>query len=214
MNVTIWSDFVCPFCYIGEAHLAKALAELDFGDQVEIEYKSFLLNPEATYVEGKNYLESLSDEKGMPIEQAKEMTQRVVDMAQSAGLTIDFEQAKNAPTQDAHRVFQYAKEQGKGTQFFARFYKAFFTEGENLGEADAIVRLAKEVGLEEGAVRSILASQDYQEAFHADIQQAQMIGVQGVPFFVLANKYAVSGAQPTELFKQALTQAWQEQEEA
>lgn len=214
MNVTIWSDFVCPFCYIGEAHLAKALAELDFGDQVEIEYKSFLLNPEATYVEGKNYLESFSDEKGMPIEQAKEMTQRVVDMAQSAGLTIDFEQAKNAPTQDAHRVFQYAKEQGKGTQFFARFYKAFFTEGENLGEADAIVRLAKEVGLEEGAVRSILASQDYQEAFHADIQQAQMIGVQGVPFFVLANKYAVSGAQPTELFKQALTQAWQEQEEA
>ena len=214
MNVTIWSDFVCPFCYIGEAHLAKALAELDFGDQVEIEYKSFLLNPEATYVEGKNYLESLSDEKGMPIEQAKEMTQRVVDMAQSAGLTIDFEQAKNAPTQDAHRVFQYAKEQGKGTQFFARFYKAFFTEGENLGEADAIVRLAKEVGLEEGAVRSILASQDYQEAFHADIQQAQMIGVQGVPFFVLGNKYAVSGAQPTELFKQALTQAWQEQEEA
>ena len=214
MNVTIWSDFVCPFCYIGEAHLAKALAELDFGDQVEIEYKSFLLNPEATYVEGKNYLESLSDEKGMPIEQAKEMTQRVVDMAQSAGLTIDFEQAKNAPTQDAHRVFQYAKEQGKGTQFFARFYKAFFIEGENLGEADAIVRLAKEVGLEEGAVRSILASQDYQEAFHADIQQAQMIGVQGVPFFVLANKYAVSGAQPTELFKQALTQAWQEQEEA
>lgn len=214
MNVTIWSDFVCPFCYIGEAHLAKALAELDFGDQVEIEYKSFLLNPEATYVEGKNYLESLSDEKGMPIEQAKEMTQRVVDMAQSAGLTINFEQAINAPTQDAHRVFQYAKEQGKGTQFFARFYKAFFTEGENLGEADAIVRLAKEVGLEEGAVRSILASQDYQEAFHADIQQAQMIGVQGVPFFVLANKYAVSGAQPTELFKQALTQAWQEQEEA
>lgn len=214
MNVTIWSDFVCPFCYIGEAHLAKALAELDFGDQVEIEYKSFLLNPEATYVEGKNYLESFSDEKGMPIEQAKEMTQRVVDMAQSAGLTINFEQAINAPTQDAHRVFQYAKEQGKGTQFFARFYKAFFTEGENLGEADAIVRLAKEVGLEEGAVRSILASQDYQEAFHADIQQAQMIGVQGVPFFVLANKYAVSGAQPTELFKQALTQAWQEQEEA
>ena len=214
MNVTIWSDFACPFCHIGQAHLANALAELDFGDQVEIEYKSFLLNPEATYVEGKNYLESLSDEKGMPIEQAKEMTQRVVDMAQSAGLTIDFEQAKNAPTQDAHRVFQYAKEQGKGTQFFARFYKAFFTEGENLGEADAIVRLAKEVGLEEGAVRSILASQDYQEAFHADIQQAQMIGVQGVPFFVLANKYAVSGAQPTELFKQALTQAWQEQEEA
>ena len=214
MNVTIWSDFVCPFCYIGEAHLAKALAELDFGDQVEIEYKSFLLNPEATYVEGKNYLESFSDEKGMPIEQAKEMTQRVVEMAQSAGLTINFEQAINAPTQDAHRVFQYAKEQGKGTQFFARFYKAFFTEGENLGEADAIVRLAKEVGLEEGAVRSILASQDYQEAFHADIQQAQMIGVQGVPFFVLANKYAVSGAQPTELFKQALTQAWQEQEEA
>lgn len=214
MNVTIWSDFVCPFCYIGEAHLAKALAELDFGDQVEIEYKSFLLNPEATYVEGKNYLESFSDEKGMPIEQAKEMTQRVVDMAQSAGLTINFEQAINAPTQDAHRVFQYAKEQGKGTQFFARFYKAFFTEGENLSETDAIVRLAKEVGLEEDAVRSILASQDYQEAFHADIQQAQTIGVQGVPFFVLANKYAVSGAQPTELFKQALTQSWQEQEEA
>lgn len=211
MNVTIWSDFVCPFCYIGEAHLAQALAELDFGDKIEIEYKSFLLNPEAIYDESKSYLQSLADDKRMPLEQAKEMTQRVVDMGQVAGLEIDFEQAKYAPTQDAHRVFQLAKEQGKGNEFFARFYQAYFTEGENLGKADVIVKLAKEVGLSEASVRLVLTSKDYQEAFYADIQQAQMIGVQGVPFFVLANKYAVSGAQPTELFKQALTQAWQEQ---
>lgn len=214
MNVTIWSDFVCPFCYIGEAHLAQALAELDFGEQVEIDYKSFLLNPEAKYDDNKSYLQSLADDKGMPLEQAKEMTQRVVDMGQAAGLAIDFEQAKYAPTQDAHRVFQYAKENGKGNEYFERFYQAYFTQGENLGEAEVIVKLSKEVGLDEEVVRSILASEDYQDAFYADIQQAQMIGVQGVPFFVLANKYAVSGAQPTELFKEALTQAWQEQADA
>ena len=214
MNVTIWSDFVCPFCYIGEAHLAQAIAELDFGKEIEIEYKSFLLNPEAKYDSNKSYLQSLADDKGMPVEQAAEMTQRVVDMGAQAGLAIDFEQAKYAPTQDAHRVFQYAKETGKGNEFFARFYQAYFTEGQNLGEAEVIVTLAKEVGLAEEKVRAILASEDYQEAFYGDIQQAQTIGVQGVPFFVLANKYAVSGAQPAELFKQALTQAWQEQAEA
>lgn len=214
MNVTIWSDFVCPFCYIGDAHLAKALAELEFGDQVEIEYKSFLLNPEAKYDANKSYLQSLADDKGMPVEQAIEMTQRVVDMGAAAGLEIDFEQAKYAPTQDAHRIFQYAKTLGKGNEFFEHFYEAYFTKGQNLGEAEVIVKLAKEVGLDEEAVRTILASDDYQEAFYGDIQQAQMVGVQGVPFFVLADKYAVSGAQPVELFKQALTQAWQEQAEA
>lgn len=213
MKVIMWSDFVCPFCYIGGAHLEQAMADLDFGKEIEIEYKSYLLNPNAQYDPNKTYTETLATDKGMPVVQAKQMFERVIEMGQAAGLNIDFDKAKYAATQDAHRVFQYAKEVNKGVEFFERFYQAHFTEGENISDGETIVRLAIELELDENKVRSILASDAYEEVFHQDIQQAQMTGVQGVPFFVIDNKYAVSGAQPVELFKQALTQAWTERTE-
>ena len=211
MNITIWSDFVCPFCFIGEAHLNGALEKFEHADDVTIEYKSFQLMPDGEYVPGKDYAETFSDMKGMPLAQAEAMLKNVADSATRSGVDINYEIAKLANTFDAHRVFQYAKEQGKGNEFFQRSYVAHFTEGEILSDTETIVRLAEEVGLDGAEVLKIAKNQANAEKVEQDISEARAVGVQGVPFFVIDNKYAVSGAQPVEAFSQVLNQVWEEE---
>lgn len=213
MKITIWSDFVCPFCFIGQAHLDEALADFEHKDQVEIEYKSFLLMPEVNYVPGKSYVETFAESKGLPLEQAQQMLNQVTAMAKHSGVDIDYDIAKLSSTVDAHCAFQYAKEQGKGTEFFKRFYAAHFTEGELLSDVDTIVRLAEEVGLDGSEVRQVIETGEHKEEVDFDLFEAQSVGVQGVPFFVFNNKYAVSGAQPVEAFKQFLKQVWADEQQ-
>lgn len=210
MKITIWSDFVCPFCFIGEAHLNGALEKFEHADDVEIEYKSFQLMPEGDYVPGKAYAETFSDMKGMPVAQAEALLKNVTESASRSGVEINYAIAKLANTFDAHRVFQYAKEQGKGNEFFQRAYVAHFTDGEILSDTDTIVRLAEEVGLDGAEVRKIVEDKTNTEKVQQDISEARSVGVQGVPFFVIDNKYAVSGAQPVEAFSQVLSQVWEE----
>jgi len=212
MKITIWSDFVCPFCYIGEANLEKALENFEHADEVEIEYKSFLLSPDAQYTPGKDYYQAFSDLKGVPLEQSKAMMKQVVDMAANSGVTINYDIAKFTNTVKSHHVFQYAKEQGKGNEFFKRFYNAHFNEGEVLSDEETIVRLAKEVGLDEAKVRTIIEDQEYANDVTTDLAESRRVGVQGVPFFVFDNKYAASGARPPEYFKQVLDKVWEEKE--
>lgn len=213
MNITIWSDFMCPFCYIGEAHLDEALKDFEHADEVKIEYKSFLLSPEAKHNPDKDYYETFAEMKGMPVGQARGMFGNVVNMAKEAGLVIDYDKAKFASTIPAHHAFQYAKEQGKGNEFFKRFYAAHFTEGELLSDTDTIARLAKEIGLDEEGIRESTANGEYTDKVNIDVHEAGQIGVQGVPFYVFNNKYAVSGAQPAAQFKQILDQVWEEEQE-
>jgi|SRR5690625_3892486 len=213
MKITIWSDFVCPFCMIGESHLEQALENFAHADQVEVEYKSFLLMPDAQYVSGKDYAETFSELKGIPVEQANAMFKQVTDKAKEAGVEINYKIAKISSTADAHRVFQYAKEQGKGNEFFSRFYAAHFSEGEVLSDVDTVVRLAKQIDLDDEKVRTIMESDKYSETVDQDMAEAQAVGVQGVPFYVFNNKYAVSGAQPVEAFGQVLNQVWEEDQE-
>lgn len=213
MKITIWSDFVCPFCYIGEAHLRKAMETFEHADEVTIEYKSFLLMPDAEYVQGKSYAQTFADMKGMPVEQASGMLQNVVEMAKNSGLEINYDIAKLTSTVDAHRVFQFAKVQGKGNEFFHRFYTAHFTEGEVLSDKETIVRLAEEVGLDGAEVRNIVDSKENNlENVNSNISESRMVGVQGVPFFVFNDKYAVSGAQPVQAFTQVLNEVWKEEQ--
>lgn len=212
MKITIWSDFVCPFCMIGQSHLDQALENFTHKDEVEIEYKSFLLMPDAEYVPGKSYAQTLGELKGMPLSQTNQMLEQVSQMAQQSGVDINFENAKLSSTVDAHRVFQFAKKEAKGLAFFKRFYAAHFTDGELLSDIDAVVRLAEEVGLDGKDVRAIFESDDFKAEVEGDLSQAQQIGIQGVPFFVFNNKYAVSGAQPPEVFSQVLQQVWEEEQ--
>ena len=212
MKITIWSDFVCPFCFIGQSHLDEALKSFAHAEKVDIEYKSFLLMPDAEYVPGQSYAQTFSTMKGVPIEQAQAMLKQVTDMADQSGVDINYDIAKLTSTADAHRVFQYAKEEGKGNEFFYRLYAAHFSEGEVLSDTDTIVRLAEEVGLDGTKAREIMNSNDFNEKVSQDISESRSIGVQGVPFFVFNNKYSVSGAQPVQTFKQVLDQVWEEEQ--
>lgn len=212
MKITIWSDFVCPYCYIGQSNLNKALEEFNHSEEVEIEYKSFLLMPEAEYVPGQNYVQTFSNMKGIPMEQAQTMFERVIEMGHTSGVDINYDIAKLTSTSDAHLVFQYAKEQGKGNEFFNRFYAAHLSEGELLSDSETIVRLAEEVDLDGTEVGRILESKEYTEKLTQDITEARSIGVQGVPFFVFEGKYTMSGAQPADVFKQVLDKVWEEKQ--
>ncbi|WP_052255033.1 DsbA family oxidoreductase [Salinicoccus sp. YB14-2] len=214
MKITIWSDFVCPFCFIGQAHLDKALETFEHKDEVDIEYKSYLLMPDMEYQPGVSYYEFFANKFGTPVEKAKEQLKQQADTAKGSGVVMNHDIAKPANTFDGHRVFQYAEEQGKGTEFFKRFYAAHFTEGEIISDTDSIVRMSEEVGLDGGAVRDIVENGKNTDKVEQDIAQAQKLGVQGVPFFLVNDKYSISGAQPVELFQQALNQIWEEEQEA
>ena len=213
MKITIWSDFVCPFCYIGQANLDNALKTFEHKDEVEIEYKSFQLMPDAEYTPGETYAETFSKMKGMPAAQAEGMFSQVTETAEKAGVEINYDTAKLTNTLDAHRVFQYAREQGKGTEFFKALYLAHFTNGEVLNDEDTLARLSESVGLDGAAVRDIVKSEQYKQDVNVDISQASSLGIQGVPFFLVNDKYSISGAQPVELFQEALGKIYAEEQE-
>lgn len=211
MQITIWSDFVCPFCYIGVTHLEKALAGFEHADEVEIEYKSFQLEPGATYEPEKTYLRAMSDRKQITEAQMQQMLDQVDGMAKNAGLNYNFETMKLTDTFPAHRVFQFAKEHGKGYEYFNKLYQAFFMDGELISDSNVIKRIAGELGLDENRVDEILSNdKEYDKEVVLDIYESSQIGIQGVPFFVFNNKYGVSGAQPVEVFEQVLTQVYDE----
>ena len=211
MQITIWSDFVCPFCFIGAKHLEKALETFEHADEVEIEYKSSQLEPGAKYTQGQTYQEAMMERKGISAAQVDQMTSQVSEMAVNAGLNYNFDDMKLTDTFPAHRVFQYAKEEGKGIEFFNKLYEAFFLNGELISDDAVLSRIGSEIDLDASRVDEILADEKiYDKEVVNDIFEAQQVGVQGVPFFVFNNKYGVSGAQPVETFEQVLTQVYDE----
>jgi len=210
MKIEIWSDVVCPFCYIGKRKLEKALDKFPLKDQVEIEWKSFQLNPEEKTNPSINTLEHLAQSKGWSMDQTKEITSNVVEMAKEHGLEFDFEKAKVANTKNAHRLIDFAKKQGKGGEMKERLLKAYFSDGENVDDPNTLIKLGAEIGLNESEIKSMLASNQFDDAVDQDIYESRLIGVRGVPFFVLDRKFGISGAQPDEVFEETLEKAWSE----
>ncbi|HEY8404185.1 MAG TPA: DsbA family oxidoreductase [Flavobacteriales bacterium] len=212
MKVEIWSDIMCPFCYIGKRHFEQALQQFADSNNLEIEWKSFQLDPSIPkpYTEGKSMYEYLAERKGFSLEQSKQLHANVTDMAARAGLKYDFDKAVVANSWDAHRVIQLAKSKGLGDEIEERFFRAYFTEGKDMADHATLITLAKEVGLDEARVKEVLASNEFEKEVRADIQRAQQIGVTGVPFFVFNDKYAVSGAQPSNVFLQTLQKSFEE----
>lgn len=210
MKIEIWTDFVCPFCYIGKRKLEKALANFPHADQVEVEYKSYQLDPNAKAVPGKSMAEIVAESKGMPVAQMEEMNQQITAMAKTVGLDYRLDKAQHSNTFDAHRLFHYAKAVGKGNDYMERLKKAYFMDSLLISDYETLSDLAADVGIDRDEAKSILSSNEYADAVRADIQEARQIGVQGVPFFVFDRKYAISGAQPDEVFEQTLTTVWNE----
>ena len=210
MKIEIWSDIMCPFCYIGKRRLESALADFEYADQVQIEWKSFLLNPDMVTDPSKSTLEYLSETKGWSKAQTHQVTQQVVEMAAGEGLTYHMDKTVVANAKNAHRLLQLAKTLGKGGEMKERLLKAYFTEGANIDDKSTLTKLATEVGLESGRVQQCLDSNEFSDKVDQDIHESRLIGVRGVPFFVLDRKYGISGAQPKEAFEQTISKAWED----
>ena len=204
MTVEIWSDVMCPFCYIGKRHFEKALEQFEGRADVSITWKSFQLNPNAVTDPNRSVNQYLADAKGISVEQAKQMNDRVTAMAAEAGLQYDFDKAIVANSFDAHRLSHLAKREGKQDAMEERLFRAYFSEGLNTADHETLVRLAVEVELDEQVVRTMLGGTDFADDVERDIYEAQQVGARGVPFFVFNNRYALSGAQPPQLFLQVL----------
>lgn len=212
MKIQIWSDIQCPFCYIGKRHLEAALADFEQADQIEIEWKSYQLDPTIPeqIAADQNVYEYLAERKGMSVAQSKAMHDQVTQTAQAAGLTYRFDKAIVANSGKAHQIIQMAKEHHLGDKAEEVFFKAYFTEGKDLGHQETLLALAQEIGLTATQVEEALTSPKYKALVAQDIQEAAQIGVRGVPFFVLDQKYAISGAQPVGVFLSGLQQAYSE----
>ena len=210
MKIEIWSDIACPWCYIGRRRLEGALAEFEHRDAVEITWRSYQLDPSAPREYEGSVYDMLMEKKGISRQQVEMMHERVTDLAAEVGLDYRFDIAKPGNSFDAHRLLHFALAKGLQSEMKERIQKAYFTEGQSFSDFDTLVRLAVEVGLDGDEARQVLESGAYGDAVRNDIRRAMMIGVNGVPFFVVADKYGISGAQPSELFAQALEQAWVE----
>ncbi len=211
MKVEIWSDIVCPFCYIGKRKFEMALNNFGAKDKVEIEWKSFQLDPDLAVEEGQSVHEYLGRRKGGTTADGKRMNDGMAAIAKEVGLTYDFDKAIISNTLSAHRLLHFAKAHQLQNELKERLFKAYYTEGRNVGDTDTLVQLATEVGLDAGEARQVLESGAYEEDVRKDQYYARQVGVQGVPFYVFNDKYAVSGAQPPEVFAQVLDQVWQEE---
>ncbi|WP_310398131.1 DsbA family oxidoreductase [Hymenobacter sp.] len=210
MKVEIWSDVVCPFCYIGKRKFEYALAQFAHRDAVEVTWRSFELNPELRPVPGESSYESLAKNKGISVEESRKMSDYVTAAAHEVGLHYDFGRAIPANTFLAHQLIHFGAHHGRQDATKERLLAAYYTEGQNVGDPDTLAKLAAEVGLDAAEARAALTAGTYAEAVRHDEYQARQINVRGVPFFVFEDKYAVSGAQPTELFAEVLEKVWDE----
>lgn len=207
MRIDIWSDYICPFCTVGERHLNLALEEFEGRDDVEIVWRSFQLDPEAPQESTGNALDYLTRIKGMSEEQVVAMNDGLAARAAQVGLEFNWRESHMVNTMTAHRLGALAREDDLGVQWDELVKRAYFTEGKNIADHAQLRELAAEVGLRPQDVESVLADESaYSQEVMADIALARQIGVQGVPFFVFDGRLAVSGAQPVEVFSQALEQ--------
>jgi predicted DsbA family dithiol-disulfide isomerase len=210
MNVEIWSDVMCPFCYIGKRKFEKALEQFPHKDDIKISWKSFQLDPTTITDPSLNTIEHLRLKKGWSNEQAAETITHVSNIAKQVGLEFNFENAVVANSFDAHRLSHLAKKYNLQNELEEKLFSAYFSEGKNTADYETLLQIADEVGMDKAEVSSMLKENTFANEVHQDIEQAQQIGVRGVPFFVLNHKYAISGAQESETFLKALHTAYNE----
>jgi predicted DsbA family dithiol-disulfide isomerase len=210
MNVEIWSDVMCPFCYIGKRKFEKALEQFPHKNNINIIWKSFQLDPTTITDPSLNTIDNLAQKKGWSKEQADQTIAHVTGIAKQVGLDFHFEKAVVANSLDAHRLSHLAKKYGKQNDLEEKLFSAYFIEGKNTADYNTLLQIATELGLDKTEVSALLKSDIYTNEVYHDIKQAQQIGVSGVPFFLLDNKYAVSGAQESDTFLGALTKSYEE----
>lgn len=200
LRIDVWSDVVCPWCYVGKRRLEKALAAFPQSDRVEVVWRSFELDPSAPR-EAKgdlNHAERLARKYGMSVKEAESRTEHLVSVAANDGLALRFERTRPGNTFDAHRLLHLARKRGVQNALKERLMRGYFTEGEAIGDREVLARLGADAGLDEEEARAVLATDQEAEAVRADERRAAELGIHGVPCFVFGERYALSGAQPPE----------------
>ncbi len=210
MQVEIWSDIVCPWCYIGKRRFEAALAAFDGREDVSVRFRSFELAPERPSTVGESLEQMLASKYGVSLEQAAAMNARVSTIAAAEGLDYRLERARPGNTLDAHRVTHLAREAGLQDAVVEQFHAGYFTEGAAIGDHDELVRLAAGAGMDAEVVRETLLSGRFTDDVRADELLARQLGISGVPFFVVDRRYGVSGAQGADVLLGVLERAREE----
>jgi predicted DsbA family dithiol-disulfide isomerase len=208
LTVEIWSDVVCPWCYIGKRRFEAALARFPHAGEVEVTFRSFELDPSAPAESEGSGPERLAAKYGVTVDEARAMNARVTEAAAGEGLDYDLESTRSGNTFDAHRLLHLAAAHGVQAEAKERLMQAYFTEGEPISDPDALVRLVASAGVPEDEARAVLSSDRFAAEVRDDEQLGAQLGIRGVPFFVLGRRYGVSGAQPADALLGALEQAW------
>ncbi len=210
MKIEIWSDVMCPFCYIGKVKFETALQDFADKNNVEIEWKSFQIMPDLQTQPGRSIHDVLVEKKRISLAEAKQLNGYATQMAKGVGLKYDFEKTIPVNTLRAHQFQHFAKANGKGAEGEELMFKAYFTDGKNIDDIATLTDLGKTIGLDAAALKKALEAQTYLPAVQADMREAQQIGVTGVPFFVFNRKYAISGAQDPKSFLEVLEKSFAE----
>lgn len=209
MKVEIWSDVVCPWCYVGKRNFEAALAEFEHRDDVTVTYRSFELDPSAPPERDGPYGAHLARKYGLSEDQALNMMESMTKTGSRAGVVLDFEKARPGNTFDAHRLLHLAAEKGLQEALKERLLRANFSEGERVGDRGTLVRLAGEVGIPAEEAAAVLDSDAYAAAVRADEELAMDLGISAVPYFVIDRKFGIPGAQAPDVISQALRRAWE-----
>ena len=209
MDVEIWSDIACPWCYIGKRRFEAALAEFEHRDDVRVTWRSFELDPSAPLEREGDGATRLAEKYGMPVERAREMQRQVTDTAAGEGLDFRLDIQRSGTTFDGHRVIHLAAEHGLQDAMKERLLHAYFTEGQLMSDHDTLVRLAVEVGLDEDEVRQVLATDRFADEVRGDERMAGQFGISAVPTFVVDRAIGASGAHPPEALIELLRQGWE-----
>lgn len=208
MEVEIWSDVVCPFCYIGKRKFENALSKFEHKDNIKVIWKSYQLNPDQKTDASKNSIQALAANRNISIAESAEMHGYVVDMAKAVGLNYNMDKTISANSLKAHRFIHYAKSKNKQDEAEEKLFQAYFMDGVNIDDDASLIAIGKSIGLDEPEVSKVLASTDFESDVKHDIYEAQQVGVRGVPYFVFDQKTAVSGAQESDTFLNALKQSY------
>lgn len=208
MKIEIWSDIICPYCYIGKRKFEAALAQFPNKDNVQVEWKSFQLAPDLKTQPNKNAFQYMGEQRGINEGQTREMTSRVTQLAKQAGLEYNFDKTIAANTFNAHRFIHFAKQFGKQNEAEEVLFRSFFIDGKNIDDYQTLIQLGTEIGLDAVTLKTALENDSYADDVHADISEAQQLSISGVPFFVFNRKLAVSGAQESATFLTTIEKAY------
>jgi len=210
MKVEIWSDIMCPFCYMGKKKFGLAMEKFRFSDNIDIEWKSFQLQPDLKTNPATNIHEWLAVSKGLPVDRARQMNYAVEKMGEQIGIEFNTDRIVVANTFRAHNLLHYAREKGVQDQVGERLFKAFFSDGKNVDDIPTLVGLGQEFGLNANEVARVLEELSFSEKIRTDLYEARQVNLRGVPHFVFNDKYSVRGAQDVTTFSGALDKAYGE----